>query len=90
MNQKHENIFSRTDLEVVAGSYNDDNEADRTALYHYLNSTDQNSIEKYTGTIEVQNGQAVSDGYTMLHARSVAEEVRFIGWRRSVFGYVAH
>lgn len=77
-NQKHENIFSRTDLEVVAGSYNDDNEADRTALYHYLNSTDQNSIEKYTGTIEVQNGQAVSDGYTMLHARSVAEEVRFI------------
>ncbi|MFC0444842.1 alanine/glycine:cation symporter family protein [Pseudidiomarina halophila] len=77
-NQKHENVFSRTDLEIVAGSYNDNNEADRTALYHYLNSTDQNTIEKYTGIIEVQGGEAVNNGYTMLHARSVAEDVRFI------------
>ncbi|MGQ4275885.1 alanine/glycine:cation symporter family protein [Pseudidiomarina sp. E22-M8] len=77
-NQKHENTFSRTDLEIVAGNYNDAEEANRTALYHYLNSTDQNTIEKYTGTIEVEKGQAVNNGYTMLHARSVAENVRFI------------
>lgn len=77
-NQKHENTFSRTDLEIVAGNYNDSVDADRTALYHYLNDTDENTIEKYTGTIQVQNGAAVSNGYTMLHARSVAENVRFI------------
>lgn len=77
-NQKHENTFSRTDLEIVAGNYNDTLDADRTALYHYLNSTDENTIEKFTGTIQVENGKAVSNGYTMLHARSVAEDVRFI------------
>ncbi|MDN7123708.1 alanine/glycine:cation symporter family protein [Pseudidiomarina terrestris] len=76
--EKHENNFSRTDLEIVAGNYNDEIEEDRTALYHYLNSTDQNTIVKYTGTIEVRNGEPVSNGYTMLHARSVAENVRFI------------
>ncbi|HET8817598.1 MAG TPA: AGCS family amino acid carrier protein [Pseudidiomarina sp.] len=76
--QKHENTFSRTDLEIVAGTYVDTNEADRTALYHYLNDTDENTIEKYTGTIAVENGRAVSNGYTMLHARSIAENVRFI------------
>ena len=68
-NQKHENTFSRTDLEIVAGNYNDAVDADRTALYHYLNSTDENTIEKFTGTIQVENGEAVSNGYTMLHAR---------------------
>ncbi|WP_258806846.1 sodium:alanine symporter family protein [Pseudidiomarina sp. CB1] len=77
-NQKHENTFSRTDLEIVAGNYNDTLDADRTALYHYLNDTDENTIEKFTGTIQVQDGEAVSNGYTMLHARSVAENVRFI------------
>ncbi|RUO55699.1 alanine/glycine:cation symporter family protein [Pseudidiomarina homiensis] len=77
-NQKHENTFSRTDLEIVAGNYNDTLDADRTALYHYLNDTDENTIEKFTGTIQVENGEAVSNGYTMLHARSVAENVRFI------------
>lgn len=77
-NQKHENTFSRTDLEIVAGSYNDAVAEDRTALYHYLNDTDKNTIDKYTGTIKVEDGKAVSNGYTMLHARSVAENVRFI------------
>ncbi|WP_339879894.1 AGCS family amino acid carrier protein [Pseudidiomarina gelatinasegens] len=76
--QKHENTFSRTDLEIVAGNYSDATETDREALYHYLNDTDENTIEKFTGAIQVRDGEAVSNGYTMLHARSVAENVRFI------------
>ncbi|WP_411358420.1 alanine/glycine:cation symporter family protein [Pseudidiomarina salilacus] len=76
--EKHTNTFEKADLEIIAGNYDDRTEADRTALYHYLNDTDENSIEKYSGTIEVQNGEPVSNGYTMLHARSVAENVRFI------------
>ncbi|WP_417665207.1 alanine/glycine:cation symporter family protein [Pseudidiomarina sp.] len=76
--QKHENTFSRTDLEIVAGNYSDATEVDREALYHYLNDTDENTIEKFTGAIQVRDGKAVSNGYTMLHARSVAENVRFI------------
>ncbi|RUO60290.1 alanine/glycine:cation symporter family protein [Pseudidiomarina insulisalsae] len=77
-NEKHENVFSRTDLQVIAGNYNDTLDADRQELYHYLNNTGESSIETFTGTIQVRDGAAVSDGYTMLHARSVAENVRFI------------
>ncbi|GAB3292780.1 alanine/glycine:cation symporter family protein [Pseudidiomarina andamanensis] len=76
--QKHENTFSRTDLDIVAGHYSDAEQADREALYHYLNDTKENTIEKFSGTIQVRDGRPVSNGYTMLHARSVAENVRFI------------
>ncbi len=76
--EKHTNEFSRTDLEIVGGHYDDTTQADRQALYHYLNGTSENTIEKYTGTIEVANGKPVSNGFTILHARSVAENVRFI------------
>jgi AGCS family alanine or glycine:cation symporter len=76
--QKHENTFSRTDLDIVAGHYSDAEPADREALYHYLNDTKQNTIEKFNGTIQVRDGRPISNGYTMLHARSVAENVRFI------------
>lgn len=77
-NQKYENVFARTDIDIIAGHYSDQNAADREALYHYINNTDENRIEKYTGDIQVRDGRPVSDGFTILHARSVAENVRFI------------
>lgn len=76
--EKHENIFSRADMEFVSGNYDDSVAADRGALHAYLNSTSDNTIELYTGTVEVRDGTPVSNDYTLLHARSVAENVRFI------------
>lgn len=76
--EKHENTFARTDMTFIAGSYDDAAAADREALYHYLNDTKENTIGTFSGSIEVANGKAVSNGYTLLHARSVAENVRFI------------
>lgn len=77
-NQKYENVFARTDIDIIAGHYSDQNAADREALYHYINNTDENRIEKYTGDIQVRDGRPVSNDFTILHARSVAENVRFI------------
>lgn len=77
-NQKYENVFARTDIDIIAGHYSDQNAADREALYHYINNTDDNRIEKYTGDIQVRDGRPVSNDFTILHARSVAENVRFI------------
>lgn len=77
-NQKYANVFARTDIDIIAGHYSDQNAADREALYHYINNTDENRIEKYTGDIQVRDGRPVSNGFTILHARSVAENVRFI------------
>lgn len=47
-------------------------------MHAYLNDTGDNTIELYTGTVEVRDGTPVSNDYTLLHARSVAENVRFI------------
>lgn len=76
--EKHENIFARADMEFISGNYDDSLAADRGALHAYLNDTSDNSVELYTGTVEVRDGAPVSNGYTLLHARSVAENVRFI------------
>ncbi|RUO65267.1 alanine or glycine:cation symporter, AGCS family [Pseudidiomarina planktonica] len=76
--EKHENIFARADMEFISGNYDDSLAADRGSLHAYLNDTSDNSVELYTGTVEVRDGAPVSNGYTLLHARSVAENVRFI------------
>ncbi|MEX1222570.1 MAG: AGCS family amino acid carrier protein [Idiomarina sp.] len=76
--EKHENIFSRADMEFISGNYDDSLAADRGSLHAYLNDTSDNAVELYTGTVEVRDGAPVSNGYTLLHARSVAENVRFI------------
>ncbi|GGW77052.1 alanine/glycine:cation symporter family protein [Alteromonas halophila] len=75
--EKHENIFDRSDMYYVAGDYTDSNDADVNSLYEYLNEIDGNSVKPYTGTITVVNGTAVSDGYTLINARSVAENVKY-------------
>lgn len=76
--QKHENVFSRTDLDVIVGQYDDSSDADRTKLYHYLNDTKENQVNRFNGSIQVVNGSPVPGDYTILHARSVAENVQFI------------
>jgi len=75
--EKHENIFDRSDMFFVAGQYDDANQADVDKLYGYLNDIDGNTVEPYTGSITVVNGTAVSDGFTLLNARSVAEDVKY-------------
>ncbi|AXT40008.1 amino acid carrier protein [Alteromonas sp. BL110] len=75
--EKHENVFDRSDMYFVAGQYDDSNQADVDKLYGYLNEIDGNSVEPYTGSITVVNGTAVSDGFTLLNARSIAEDVKY-------------
>ncbi len=75
--EKHENIFDRSDMYYVTGQYTDDQDADVNKLYRYLNDVDGSDVKPYNGTITVVNGAAVSDGYTLINARSVAEDVKY-------------
>ncbi|GFD67834.1 sodium:alanine symporter family protein [Alteromonas sp. KUL106] len=75
--EKHENVFDRSDMYFVAGQYDDSNQADVDKLYGYLNEIEGNVVEAYTGSITVVNGTAVSDGFTLLNARSIAEDVKY-------------
>ena len=75
--EKHENTFDRSDMYFVAGQYDDSDQADVDKLYGYLNDIDGNDVQPYTGAITVVNGTAVSSGFTLLNARSVAEDVTY-------------
>ncbi|XOV77518.1 MAG: alanine/glycine:cation symporter family protein [Aestuariibacter sp.] len=75
--EKFENEFDRTDMVILAGTYEQESEANRVELYKYLNSAGEHNVESYSGAIEVIAGKAVSTGFTIINARSIAENVRF-------------
>ena len=75
--EKHENLFQRTDTVFLTGHYSDQNDDNRQQLFRYLNKSGENSVEKFNGQINVVDGVSTSEGYTILAARSVAEDVRY-------------
>ncbi len=75
-NEKFETNFERSGMEILAGNYSETNDADRTALYNYLNGNDSD-VKAYTGTINVIEGKAVNRDFTIMHSRSIGEDVRF-------------
>lgn len=76
--EKHENVFDRSDMVFVAGEYSDKADDDKVQLYGFLNSTGDSEVKPYTGPISVVNGTAVTAGYTLINARSIAEDVQYL------------
>lgn len=75
--EKHHNVFDRSDMMIVSGAYTDTNESDRQQLYAYINNLDTSEVTPFNGEIQIVNGKAITTGYTLLNARSVAEDVKF-------------
>ena len=71
--EKIDHQFQDTDLVVLADSYSDKNEADKETLYHYL--ARENDLKHLTGSLTVVDG-IIQNQPTIIHARSVAEEVK--------------
>ena len=75
--EKHDNLFQRADMVYLTGQYSDQIDADREALFDYLVNGNSQSVSAFSGEIQVEAGKATSAGFTLLHARSVAEEVSY-------------
>ncbi|GLP97940.1 alanine/glycine:cation symporter family protein [Paraferrimonas sedimenticola] len=78
---KHQNVFQRADMTFVEGIYSDDKQEDRQQLFQYLTLQD-NQVKKYSGSIELIEGTPVNPDFTLIAARSIAEDIRF-----SIDGY---
>ncbi len=76
-NQKHENVFDRSDMQFISGEYVETNQEDLSAMYRFLNDYEGASVSKFNGEIQVVNGVAVTGGYTLINARSFAEDVTY-------------
>lgn len=75
--EKFENDFQRADMVIVAGQYSDSDEQDQRELSAYLSGRDS-PVQPFNGVIEVSEGETSATDMTILHARSVAEAVRFL------------
>ncbi|WP_407080231.1 alanine/glycine:cation symporter family protein [Alteromonas aquimaris] len=75
--EKHENVFDRSDMLFIEGAYEETNEDDVAQLYALVNERVDSQVKPFTGTISVVNGVAVSEGFTLINARSIAEDVKY-------------
>jgi AGCS family alanine or glycine:cation symporter len=75
--EKHQNTFDRTDMYILAGNYSESDAADKQSLFAYFNNLEDSGVSQFNGEIQVVNGKAVSSGFTIINARSFAENVVF-------------
>jgi AGCS family alanine or glycine:cation symporter len=73
-NEKHENVFQRADLIVLAGVYDESDPAHRDELFRFLDPAAESKVLRYSGPLHVNDG-VIGDEVTLIHARSVAEDV---------------
>jgi AGCS family alanine or glycine:cation symporter len=71
--EKFENKFQEADLVVLNGTYSDKNEQDVDKLYHFL--AKKADLPLFSGQLNVVNG-IIENQPTMIHSRSVAEDVK--------------
>lgn len=72
-NEKIENRFEQADLQVLDGVYSENNDQHRITMSRsFSNDT---SLALYTGDLEVEEGQVITRGITLIHAESFAENV---------------
>ena len=76
--EKFENDFSAFDTEIVMGQYDEANSAHVKQLAAHLDLVPpaNDPVRPYSGVIEVVNGQLDLTNITVLHNRSIAEDVK--------------
>ncbi|OGT71994.1 MAG: alanine glycine permease [Gammaproteobacteria bacterium RIFCSPLOWO2_02_FULL_57_10] len=75
--EKHVNTFSRSDIEIVSGVYSDQNPEERNALFVHLTGG-ESTVSRYNGDVVLAAGRLQNTTeLTVLHARSVAEDMLF-------------
>ena len=83
--QKFDTTFAKTDMVILDGIYSDEKNADGLYIHSdhineltsYVQSLDSN-VKEYSGTIFIENGMIIDSGITVLHSRSIAEDIKVI------------
>ena len=74
--EKFETDFAPFDTEFLAGTYSEGSADDVQALFTHLSGGE--AAARYAGSIDVVDGVGALAGITVLHNRSIAEDVRFL------------
>jgi AGCS family alanine or glycine:cation symporter len=83
-NTKTDNQFQTTDMQILSGIYDDTNSADVEKLSSHLRG-DQ-FLDLYNGKLKVENGVISTEGISVIHARSLAGNIRFTSGKEPFSG----
>ncbi|MDG1203287.1 MAG: sodium:alanine symporter family protein [SAR86 cluster bacterium] len=72
--EKHQNNFDKTSTTFVSGSYSENNVSDIEQLRYFINNLNS-EVELFSGSVEVNNGVIINDAVTIIHKKSIAEDV---------------
>ena len=88
--QKFENDFSTFDTEIVMGQYDEKNLAHVRQLAAHLDLVPpaNDPVRPYSGVVDVVNGQLDLTNITVLHNRSIAEDVQVAREGKAVNGAI--
>ena len=77
--EKFDNDFQTFDTQFISGVYTDTDPAHVDALFHHLNALtkEREPVELASGSFNVVDGRLADTGVTVLHNRSIAEDVYF-------------
>lgn len=78
-NQKHQNDFARTDMLFVEGHFTESEAADVNQLFVFFDKKSEadGGVKTFDGDISISEGIAEEGNYTLLNARSIAEDFNF-------------
>ena len=80
--QKFDTTFSKTDMVILEGVYSDEKNDDGSYTYpdhineltKYVQSMDSD-VNEFSGSLSVQDGKLISNEMTVIHSRSIAEDI---------------
>ena len=80
--EKFDTTFSKTDMVILEGIYSDEENTDGTYIYpdhmtnltNYVQSLDSD-VNEFSGILEIKDGKLTASEVTILHSRSIAEDV---------------
>jgi AGCS family alanine or glycine:cation symporter len=80
--QKFDTNFSKTDMIILEGIYSDEKNIDGSFIYpddideltNYVQSIDSD-VNEFSGTVNVIDGKLITENITVLHSRSIAENI---------------
>ncbi len=72
--EKFENDFDRSSMVFIDGSYSENIESELNELARFVQN-ESSTIVRFSGEIKVKNGEMIPSGFTLIHKRSIAENV---------------
>ncbi len=75
--EKFDNNFQRSDMMIVQGVYDDANPEHVKELSAFINGTGPSTVKAYNGKLDIAEAKAAQNDFTVINARSIAENVRF-------------